>query len=346
MNLLNISGSPHVHSDESTKKIMWRVNMALIPALLVAIAYFGLNALLISIISVLSCVLFQWLIEKFILKVPSTICDGSAIVTGLLLAFNVPATVEMAWVVVIGALVAIGVGKMAFGGLGKNPFNPALVGRVFLLISFPVQMTTWPKVGGIFSHMGFFSTITPDEAAKLGLDATTGATPLGLFSEGVLPSDVTLWDAFLGHIGGSFGEISALAILLGAAYLLWKKVITWHIPVAFIGTALVFSAILWLINPAHMEAVDGAQKLVGYMNPLMTIFTGGIMLGACFMATDMVTSPMAKSGQLIFGVGCGLLTIIIRTWGAYPEGVSFAILLMNSVTPLINRWCKPKRFAN
>lgn len=318
MNLLNISGSPHVHSDESTKKIMWRVNMALIPALLVAIAYFGINALLVSLISVAACVLFQWLIEKFIMKVPSTVCDGSAVVTGLLLAFNVPATPAMFWIVVIGALVAIGVGKMSFGGLGKNPFNPALVGRVFLLISFPVQMTTWPQVGGLF---------------PMQFDLATGATPLGAFKEGALPADVTLWDAFLGHIGGSLGEVSAIAILLGAIYLLCKKIISWHIPVAFIGTAFVFSAILWLIDPT------------AYMDPVMTICTGGIMLGACFMATDMVTSPMAKSGQLVFGVGCGLLTIIIRNWGAYPEGVSFAILLMNSVTPLLNRWCKPARFA-
>ncbi len=318
MNLLNISGSPHVHSDESTKKIMWRVNMALIPALLVAIAYFGLNALLVSLISVASCMLFQWLIEKFILKVPSTVCDGSAIVTGLLLAFNVPATPQMMWIVIIGALVAIGIGKMSFGGLGKNPFNPALVGRVFLLISFPVQMTTWPTVGGLF---------------PMTLDVTTGATPLGAFKEGALGEGVTFMDAFLGHIGGSMGEVSAIAILIGAIYLLCRKVITWHIPVAFIGTAFVFSGILWLVNPES------------YMDPLMTILTGGIMLGACFMATDMVTSPMAKSGQLIFGFGCGLLTIIIRNWGSYPEGVSFAILLMNSVTPLINRWCQPKRFA-
>ena len=318
MNLLNISGSPHVHSDESTKKIMWRVNMALIPALLVAIAYFGINALLISIISVLSCTLFQWLIEKYILKVPSTVGDGSAIVTGLLLAFNVPATASMLWIVVIGALVAIGVGKMAFGGLGKNPFNPALVGRVFLLISFPVQMTTWPKVGGLF---------------PMSLDTVTGPTPLGIIKEHGLEALPQAWDMFIGHMGGSFGEVSALAILIGAAYLLWKKIITWHIPVAFIGTAAAFSCILWLVNPEQ------------YIDPLTTILTGGIMLGACFMATDMVTSPMAKSGQLIFGVGCGLLTVIIRTWGAYPEGVSFAILLMNSVTPLINRWCKPQRFA-
>ena len=329
MNLLKISGSPHVHSDESTKKIMWRVNLALVPMLLTGIAYFGLNALLISIVSVACCCLFQWLIEKFIMRVPSTVCDGSAIVTGLLLAFNVPATAEMIWMVAIGALVAIGVGKMTFGGLGKNPFNPALVGRVFMLISFPVQMTTWPTVGKWF---------------PMSLDTVSGATPLGLINEGVkngqslsevlsAPDMPSLCDIFLGHMGGSLGEVSAIAILIGAIYLLCRKVISWHIPVAFIGTAFIFSGILWLADPTQ------------FVDPLTTILTGGIMLGACFMATDMVTSPMAKSGQLVFGVGCGLLTIIIRNWGAYPEGVSFAILLMNSVTPLINRWCKPTRFA-
>ena len=329
MNLLKISGSPHVHSDESTKKIMWRVNLALVPMLLTGIAYFGLNALLISIVSVACCCLFQWLIEKFIMKVPSTVCNGSAIVTGLLLAFNVPATAEMIWMVAIGALVAIGVGKMTFGGLGKNPFNPALVGRVFMLISFPVQMTTWPTVGKWF---------------PMSLDTVSGATPLGLIKEGVkngqslsevlsAPDMPSLCDIFLGHMGGSLGEVSAIAILIGAIYLLCRKVISWHIPVAFIGTAFIFSGILWLADPTQ------------FVDPLTTILTGGIMLGACFMATDMVTSPMAKSGQLVFGVGCGLLTIIIRNWGAYPEGVSFAILLMNSVTPLINRWCKPTRFA-
>ena len=329
MNLLNISGSTHVHSDESTKKIMWRVNLALVPMLLTGIAFFGLNALLISLVSVACCCLFQWLIEKFILKVPSTVCDGSAVVTGLLLAFNVPATADMIWLVALGALVAIGVGKMSFGGLGKNPFNPALVGRVFMLISFPVQMNTWPTVGKWF---------------PMSLDTVSGATPLGVIKEGLkngqsmseimanndLPS---LMDIFLGHMGGSFGEVCALAILIGAIYLLCCKIISWHIPVAFIGTAFIFSGILWLADPTQ------------FIDPVTTILTGGIMLGACFMATDMVTSPMSKSGQLIFGAGCGLLTIIIRNWGAYPEGVSFAILLMNSVTPLINRWCKPQRFA-
>lgn len=323
MKLLNVSGSPHVHSDESTKKIMWRVNLALVPMLIVAVAYFGLNALLISLVSVACCCLFQWLIEKFILKVPTTVCDGSAIVTGLLLAFNVPATREMIWLVAIGAFVAIAIGKMSFGGLGKNPFNPALVGRVFMLISFPVQMTTWPKPGeSLFSMVSVATT-----------DATTGATPLGILKEHGAEALPQAWDLLIGHMGGSLGEVSAIAILIGAVYLLCRKVITWHIPVAFIGTAFVFSGILYLCNPDT------------FVDPVTTILTGGIMLGACFMATDMVTSPMAKSGQLLFGFGCGLLTIIIRNWGAYPEGVSFAILLMNAVTPLINRGFKPVRFA-
>lgn len=321
MKILNVSGSPHVHSDESTKKIMWRVNLALVPALLVGIAYFGLNALLIALVSVACCCLFQWIIEKFFFKTPSTVCDGSAVVTGLLLAFNVPATREMIALVAIGALIAIGVGKMTFGGLGRNPFNPALVGRVFLLISFPVQMTTWPNP----DLFGFASVATTD--------ATTGATILSLFNEGV-GSDYSTLDLLIGHMGGSWGEVSALAILIGAIYLLIRKTISWHIPVAFIGTAFIFSGILWLCDST------------AFMDPLTTILSGGIMLGACFMATDMVTSPMAKSAQLIFGFGCGLLTIIIRNWGAYPEGVSFAILLMNAVTPLLNKCCHSKRFAN
>lgn len=324
MKLLNVSGSPHVHSDESTKKIMWRVNLALVPTLIVAIAFFGLNALLISLVSVASCVFFQWLIEKFLLKTPSTVSDGSAVVTGLLLAFNVPATREMILLVIIAALVAIGIGKMSFGGLGKNPFNPALVGRVFMLISFPVQMTTWPKPGE-----NLFTMISQPTT-----DTTTGATPLGLIKENGVQAAGQVWDYFVGNIGGSLGEVSALAILIGAIYLLCRRIISWHIPVSFIGTAFIFSGILWLCDKT------------AFVDPLTTILTGGIMLGACFMATDMVTSPMTKAGQLVFGFGCGLLTIIIRNWGNYPEGVSFAILLMNAVTPLLNRWFKPKRFAN
>ena len=326
MRLLNVSGSPHVHSGESVKRIMWDVNIALIPLLLTAILFFGFEALFVCLVSVASCLLFQWLIEKFLLKTKTTITDGSAIVTGLLLAFNLPANLPL-WIVIIGALVAIGIGKMSFGGLGKNPFNPALVGRVFLLISFPVQMTTWPRPLGICN---IFS--------NGAVDATTGATPLAAFKEAVKNGTANfdmpnLMDAFLGHIGGSMGEVSAIAILIGGIYMLCRRVISWHIPVSFIGTALVFSAILWCINPSH------------YMDPITTILTGGLMLGAVFMATDMVTSPMSKWGQVVFGIGCGLLTIIIRNWGSYPEGVSFAILLMNACVPLINKGFKPKRFA-
>lgn len=329
MKLLNVSGSPHVHSDESTKKIMWRVNLALVPALLVAIAYFGINALLISLVSVAACMLFQWLIEKFIMKVPTNICDGSAVVTGLLLSFNVPSTSQMVWIVIIGALVAIGIGKMTFGGLGKNPFNPALVGRVFMLISFPVQMTTWPTPSAtMFSN--FAQT-----------DVTTGATPLGIIKEQGAEALPQVWDMMLGHMGGSLGEVSAIAILLGAIYLLCTRTISWHIPVTFIGTAFLVAWALAALDPAWNPNPDVCAGQFA----LQQIIMGGIMLGACFMATDMVTSPMAKTGQIVFGVGCGLLTIIIRRWGAYPEGVSFAILLMNAVTPLLNRWFQPKRFA-
>ena len=324
MNLLNISGSPHVHSDESTKKIMWRVNLALVPMLLTGIAFFGLNALLISIVSVACCCLFQWLIEKFILKVPSTVCDGSAVVTGLLLAFNVPATADMIWLVALGALVAIGVGKMSFGGLGKIPFNPALVGRVFMLISFPVQMTTWPTVGKWF---------------PMSLDTVSGATPLGVIKEGLkngqsmseimanndLPS---LVDIFLGHMGGSFGEVCALAILIGAIYLLCCKIISWHIPVAFIGTAF----ICYLIQ-------DGFQTAV------LQILSGGLLLGAFFMATDYVTCPMSGLGRVIMGIGCGLLLFVIRSYATYVEGCSFAILFMNVMTPLIDRFTAGKLFG-
>ena len=323
MNILNISGSPHVHSDESTKKIMWRVNLALVPALLCAIAYFGINALLVSIVSVLACVLFQWLIEKFIMKVPSTICDGSAVVTGLLLAFNVPATVDMLWIVVIGALVAIGVGKMSFGGLGKNPFNPALVGRVFLLISFPVQMTSWPVSGQLTAYT----------------DAETAATPLFIMQNAIASGDPNILnqlpeatEMLIGQTGGSLGEVSALLLLLGCAFMLWKRIITWHIPVSILGTVAVFSGIMHAINPA-------------YAMPHIVLMSGGLILGACFMATDYVTSPMTAKGQLIYGVCIGLLTVIIRNWGAYPEGMSFAILIMNAFTPLINTYCKPKRFG-
>ena len=329
MKLLNVSGSPHVHGNESIKRIMWDVNIALLPIFIVSLIFFGLDALFVSLVSVFCCILFQWVIEKFLLKQPTTITDGSAVITGLLLAFNVPSNLPL-WIVAIGAFVAIAIGKMTFGGLGKNPFNPALVGRVFLLISFPVQMTTWPKANAVFDMVG----------ATAATDATTGATPLALIKEAVKAGDMTAlqglpdyWTLLVGQHGGSLGEVSAIAILIGGIYLLCRRVISWHIPVSFILTTFVFAAILHLANPTT------------YIAPLCHVLCGGLLLGAVFMATDMVTSPMSKSGQLVFGIGCGMLTVIIRTWGAYPEGVSFAILLMNAVTPLINKGFKPKRFA-
>ncbi len=326
MGLLTVSGSPHIHGGLSVKKLMWGVVIAMLPAMLASFYYFGLGAIKVTLVAVASTVLFEYLITKFILKQPSQLSDGSAVITGMLLAFNVPSDLPT-WIIVIGALVAIGVAKMSFGGLGKNPFNPALVGRVFLLISFPVQMTTWPTVNKIF---------------PMTLDAVTGATPLGIVKEGLKNGDTMadvmskvpdLTQLFLGHTGGSLGEVSALFLIVGGLYMLWRKIISWQIPTSFLGTVIIFSSIMWLINPNQ------------YANPLFEIFTGGIMLGVFFMATDMVTSPMTGKGQLIFGTGVGLLTLIIRYWGAYPEGVSFAILIMNAVVPHLNNLIKPKRFG-
>lgn len=331
MNKLVVSPSPHIKGNFSVEKIMWTVVIALLPAMLASIWFFGIGAVKVIVVATVSCVLFEYLIQKFLLKGKITIKDGSAVITGLLLAFNLPSSLPI-WMIVVGALVAVGIGKMAYGGLGKNPFNPALVGRVFLLISFPVQMTSWPKP--LSNRMSF--------------DALTSATPLGFLKEGIgkgdkiidimskmteMKVDHSYADILFGNMGGSLGEISALAILIGGIYLLVKKVITWHIPVSFIVSAVLFSGIFYLINPDK------------YADPLFHIMTGGLMLGAFFMATDMVTSPMTKLGMILFGIGGGLLTMLIRIFGAYPEGVSFAILIMNAFVPLINIMLKPKRFG-
>ncbi len=317
MSKLVISLSPHVHSGDSIQRNMYGVCIALVPALLASLCFFGLGALIVMLTSVASCVFFEWAISKFLLKRDGcSILDGSAILTGLLLGFNLPSNLPI-WIIIIGALVAIGIGKMTFGGLGQNPFNPALVGRVFLLISFPVQMTSWPEPGQLTAYT----------------DVTTAATPLGLIAQGALDKLPTVGQLFMGQSGGSLGEVSALALLLGCLFLLWKKIITWHIPVSILGTVLVLSAIL---NAAAPDT---------YANPLVTLCSGGLMLGACFMATDYVTSPMTHKGQIIYGCCIGLLTIVIRSWGAYPEGMSFAILIMNAFTPLINTYCKPTRFG-
>lgn len=312
-----ISLSPHVHGGDSVEKNMYGVCVALVPALLAGLYFFGLGAAIVLTTSVVSCVAFEFLISKYILgRDGRSVTDGSAILTGLLLGFNLPSNLPL-WLIVLGALVAIGVGKMTFGGLGQNPFNPALVGRVFLLISFPVQMTSWPVAGQLTSY----------------LDAQTAATPLGLASQGRLDNLPGATDLLLGNMGGSLGEVSALALLLGCAWLLWKRIITWHIPVSILGTVAVLSGLLYVAAPST------------YMNPLTVLTTGGLMLGACFMATDYVTSPMTPKGQVIYGVMIGIITLVIRNWGAYPEGMSFAILIMNAFTPLINTYCKPRRFG-
>lgn len=326
MNLLTVSGSPHVHADQSVRKIMFGVIISLIPAMLVSFYFFGLSAIILTLTAVVSCALFEFLIQKYILGNVPTIGDGSAMLTGLLLAFNVPSNLPI-WMIIIGSLVSIGIAKMSFGGLGKNPFNPALVGRVFLLISFPVDMTSWPL------PQSFSTSLT---------DVVTGPTPLGIVKEGLKKGDALTdimqqvpdyVNLLLGNMGGSVGEISALALIIGGLYLLFKRIISWHIPVAFIGSAFVFAAILNFANP---EA---------YVNPFFHLVTGGLMLGALYMATDMVTSPMTHAGMIVFGAGCGIITILIRVFGVYPEGVSFAILIMNAVVPLLNKAFKPRRFG-
>jgi len=325
-NLLYVSPSPHAHAPDTTRKLMFGVIIALLPALFSSIFYFGYGAIIVTSTSVISCLLFEYLIQRFIFKKPVTITDGSAIVTGLLLAFNLPSNIPV-FIIIFGSFVSIAIAKMTFGGLGNNPFNPALVGRVFMLISFPVQMTSWPLPSG-------FSTGYAD--------AVTGATPLAIIKEGLKNGDSisqlvtqipTPAQMFLGNMGGSMGEVAAVALLLGLIWLLAKKIITWHIPVSVIGSLVIFTGILWLINPEQNA------------NPMFHLLAGGVLLGAIFMATDYVTSPMNPKSMIIYGCGIGILTVIIRVWGAYPEGVSFAILIMNAFVPLMNAYIKPRRFG-
>ena len=326
MGKLVVSLSPHAHGTDTVERNMYGVIIALLPALLVSFYFFGLGSVVVTATSVAACVLLEWAISKYVLKQErSTVMDGSAALTGLLLAFNLPSNLPV-WIIIIGAVFAIGVAKMPFGGLGNNIFNPALVGRAALLVAFPAQMTTWPKVGQLTSY----------------LDAETGATPLAIMKEAIKSGDASVLDRlpdslslFLGNHpdgAGAMGEICALALLLGLAFMLWRKIITWHIPVSIIATVFVFAGLLHLASPA-------------YADPVSVVLSGGLMLGAIFMAIDYVTSPMTPRGQLIYGVCIGLLTVIIRNWGAYPEGMSFAILIMNAFTPLINNYVKPKRFG-
>ena len=318
--------SPHIHGGENTRRIMLDVILALVPALAVSTYVMGWRALFITGVAVAGCVVFEYIISRFLLKRGSTIGDLSAIVTGMLLAFNLPVGIPW-WIVLIGAVVAIGVGKMTFGGLGCNPFNPALTGRIFLLIAYPVQMTDWttnvPDAISGSTALAEVKYSTYDVAGNIVLDRMSleSVDFLGMFG---------------GTMNGSLGEIASLALILGGLYLLWRKVITWHIPVAVLGTMAVFALCVAL-------GIGGGALC--YELPLFHILAGGALLGAIFMATDYSTSPMTHKGMLLYGVGIGLLTMIIRLWGAYPEGMSFAIFIMNAATPLINKYLRPKRFG-
>ena len=325
MDRLLVSPSPHIHSKTSTKSLMRDVVIALLPAVIVSIVFYGWKELLVISVSVLSCVLLESLITRYMLRKPDTICDWSAAVTGVLLALNLPPTTPW-WVVLIGAAVAIGVAKMTFGGLGQHVFNPALVGSVFLLISFPTYMTDWAIPGGLF-----------------GADAVSVATPMQVINEGLMKgasaADLIAQNGFsasqmlFANVGGSAGEASAIAILIGFVYLLVRKVIKPWITLSVLGTVAVVSLIFSLIDPAQ------------YTGPLFNLLSGGMILGACFMATDYVTSPMSTKGGIVFGVGIGFITLMIRYFGAYPEGMSFAILIMNSTVPLLNRWFHQKKYG-
>ncbi|MFO7656868.1 MAG: RnfABCDGE type electron transport complex subunit D [Bacteroidales bacterium] len=359
--LITVSPSPHIFGKDSVSKLMYGVIIALIPALIFSVIMYGIGAIIVVMVSVASCLLFEYLIQKYVLKTEIRITDGSAIVTGMLLAFNLPSNLPW-WIIVIGALIAIGVGKMTFGGLGNNPFNPALVGRVFLLISFPGAMTIFPKAQG---------WSTPYIIPSAEIDTYTGATPLSLIKNGIKSgkgvselletSGLNYNDLFFGNIGGSLGEIAAFALILGLLFMLIRKIITWHIPVSVIASVFIASGILWIFsfegNQAIMNALgiklpviqfkdtEGVLKPFHMADPLFHILTGGVMLGAIFMATDYVTSPMIPKGMIIYGCLIGIITVVIRVFGSYPEGISFAILVMNGFTPLLNRYIKPKRFG-
>ncbi len=327
--MLKVSMAPHVSSSKTTAMLMKDVVIALLPAAAASIFIFGISALAVILTSVAGCVLCEYLINRYLFKNPvNTLHNYSAIITGLLLAFNLPSSMP-AWMTLVGCFVAIGIAKMAFGGLGKNLFNPALAGRVFLFISFPVQMTTWP----IPNWRDFLNIDMQTGATTLNvlkhIDASSSATSL-MSKTAELPDYAHM---FFGLTGGSLGEVSAAALLLGLAYMLYRRVITWHIPFYYMATVFLITGMMWLLtdNPKY--------------DPITHLLSGGLMLGAIFMATDYVTSPMFKNGQIVFAVGCGILTVAIRLYSSYPEGVSFAILIMNAFVPLIDAYCRPRPFG-
>ena len=317
-NKLIVAPAPHVQTSQSTARIMRDVVIALMPALVVSTVVFGADVLRVTALSVAACVAYEYLIQKFLVRGAVTVTNWSAAVTGVLLAFNLPASIP-GWIVLIGAFVAIAIAKMTFGGLGKNPFTPALVGRVFLLIAYPVQMTTFPMpVNGAF-------------------DALSGATPLAAVKHGAAADVLGVQELLLGNMPGSMGEVAALALLCGFVYLLWRRVITWQIPVTVLVTMALFAFVVALCS--------GESGAALWQLPLFHVLAGGAILGAVFMATDYSTSPMTVRGGVIFAVGIGAITMCIRLWGAYPEGMSFAILIMNACVPLINKYVKPTRFG-
>ena len=360
--MLTVSPSPHDHAPDTVRQIMLDVVIALLPACVAALWFFGGRAALLLVVCVGTALAVEAMC-RLAMGRPQTLGDGSALVTGILLALNLPPGLP-AWQAALGAAVAIAIAKQLFGGLGKNPFNPALVGRAFLLISFTGAMTTWSpsdwrREEVRSSQFAVSSSDAPSQQSSQSSgtvpsvpDATTTATPLGTSKEffAAMRSEQQTekgaaapfaWDEtmrrrmFLGDVNGCIGETSALALLLGALYLLWRRVITWHVPVAYLGTVALYAAVAHAIAPATTMPAD------------FHLLAGGLMIGALFMATDMVTTPVTHSGLLIFGVGCGILTMVIRTvpGGSYPEGVSFAILIMNATTPLINRATRPRAFG-
>jgi electron transport complex protein RnfD len=324
---LQVAASPHVKGPDSTERIMWSVVAALAPITAAAVWYFGLSALLVIAASTLGAVGT----ERFLGRHGDgrgTLSDGSAVITGLLLGLTLPAGLPI-WMALVGGVFAIGFGKLLFGGLGQNVFNPALLGRAFLQAAFPEPLTTWPAVGGSWWALRGDNFAMPLMAPQV--DAVTGATPLGLMKFERITTPVT--DLFMGDVGGSLGETSALLILLGGAYLAWKNYLNWRIPVSVFLAVGVLSSVLHVIDPARFPGA-----------PFM-LFSGGLMLGAVFMATDMVTSPVTNRGAWIFGLGIGALVVVIRIWGGLPEGVMYAILLMNALVPFIDRATQPRLFG-
>jgi len=328
--ILLVSSSPHVTNGESIPKVMYNVILAMAPACLVSIYYFGYYGIRVLVLSAIFCMGFEYLWQK-VLKKPVTIADGSAAVTGILLALNLPPSAPW-WLILVGSFMAVIIAKQLYGGLGYNPFNPALVARVALLISFPVHMTNWITATPLFSSVDAVTTATPLGILQTAIK-TNGYIPPEVMSQ-ISPGAQNMLTWFTGNMmSGSLGEMSALALLIGGLWLIYKRYIYWQVPAVFISTVVVFSGIFWLIDPSR------------YANPIFHLLTGGLFLGAFFMATDMVTTPVTRKGLLVFGVGCGLITCLIRMWGSYPEGVSFAILFMNAMTPLLDRWFKPRIFG-